>query len=657
MSEEQSPGSTHGLGGAVNATVATALLGAAADLTGISPWWAAAAVAPAVAGGVRATLSGRAVSSVVYRAGCWLCAGAWVAHAAADTPWSVGSFAALAAGGVSAWLLSPVLAWRDRKVADRRALLAAMSRKRRIAEEWRLRLATVCGLRNHRIVDVAPWDNGFGYTVVVSLVGTGKSLENLRPASVTSRLATDANLPEGCGLEIGAGPSRGVVLVRVTTKDAFAEECPFPLDDLSVTSIDEPIRFGRYRDGTVAEALLRWQRLIMVGPPESGKTNQLRTIIGQILRTDDAIVRIIDLNGGGLAWPWLRVWRDEKTKQSVIDWVAPNPEEAARCAADTLWEAKRRKTEYDHLLVDDDKLPAGDGRGGNPPPAIFLIFDEGAEVGGAAATPAARAAKRDIAELIRIGRSAGVNVIQSYLRATTDITGATANKRLSGTRVLMRVQDPVEGQHLFGQNVDPQDAPYQGCGWLAEYGQDQRPFRGDRTVGRAIDTIAMATTDRRPVVHPSPNYAGRWDRIRVPGTRRSTPTAPAAPSGSTSRLDRLRQVASGFRATMDRVREQRGEIRHDPGLAARFDDVIKGLDLPDADGSRPDPRTRMVTIVRGSGRAGISAEALRERLAAEGYGVSRATLYRWLADSDEVVSGDTGWVHRDHDGGTEGVRS
>lgn len=643
-----------GLGGAVNTTLLTALSGVAIDLanqhlnTGVHPGWAVGAGAvTAAAAVVRARMGDPRMSwlSAGYRATCWAAVGGWIANATADTPYSVASAVTLAGGGLLAGLLSPVLSHREAKLEDERRHRLTITVGQKLIREWDIRLAKICRLRGHRVMRIEPWPNGFGYTVVVDIQATGMEWRQLR--NYQGRLATNTDLPHGCGVEVERGESRGQVQFRVTTLDAYGgmDGIPYPLDDLmTVRSIADPLTIGWHRNADPAVASAHRQRWMLVAPPDQGKSNQLHTVTAGVLRTSDALVRIIDLNGGGLAWPWLRTWFDGRATGPAIDWVGPDPEEAAQLAADTLWEAKRRKREYQHLLVDDDKLPPGDGRDGNPPPAIVLIVDEGAEVGGAAATPAARAAAKDIQELIRIGRSVGITVIQCYLRATIDMSGATANKRLSGTRVLMRVQDAVEGQHLFGHQVDPEDAPFPGCGWLAEFGETPRAFRGFRTVGSVIDSVAIATASRRPVVHASPKYAGRWERIALPGSSQA-PAARPGPSvtaGGGSKLDQIRAGRDRVHDAANRERAQRGEpLRHDPELAAEFDAVVKGMALV----SGPD---RMVQIVEAAGVTGIRAMVLLAQLQGERYEVSKATLYRWKDAADEVTDRDGVFVHRDH---------
>lgn len=645
-------------GGAASATAGTALIGAAADLANISPWWAAAAVAPAVASMVKAHLGGLSMPSVLYRAGCWACAGAWVAHAAADTAWTKESMIALASGGLASYLLSPVLAWRDRSVAEQRRRLLMLSGNQRRIDMWERRLANVCSLKGHAVTRITPWDNGFGETVRVSLVGTGREWKHLK--KYEGQLATDGNLPNGCGVAVHPGATRGEVELRVTTKDAFNGEYYHPLDDLMrVTSIDDPIRLGRRRDGEPVEVSFRWKRAVMVGPPDSGKTNELRTIIRGILQTNNAVIRIVDLNGGGLAWSFLTPWFNGEAGQPAIDWVGYDDVSAAKLAADTLWECKRRKTAYPHLLMEDDKLPAGTGKSGDAPPAIILIVDEGAEVGGKADSRAAKEAARDIAEIDRIGRAVSVNVVKAYLRGTTDMTGGTANKRLSDTRILMKVTDAVEGSHVFGNDprmkIDPHDAPHSGCGWYSVGGAPPVAFMGDRTVGQMVRDIAIITAARRPQVYPSPNYATRWDG--TPGNSEPVgasqmATVPSAREGGTGgKLQQIKALANRVKARRERLDEQRGVIRHDPTLAEQFADALKGLELPPATEpqARLDVGARMIQVVREAGTEGISGDKVLTVLKVEGYSTpSRATIFRWLGDAEEVVSTDRGWVHRDN---------
>lgn len=625
----------------------------------------AAGVGGMLLGGALAAEKDLSAAGVIYRAVVWGSPGLAATYAAlaeahpalVGSPWSWTFAASIAGGGAAMSVIGRLVAKWERAHAGLPRGVDCPEAKDPLRLEWKNRLEKY-GFKGATVPDIRWWANGYGYDVFVDDLGEcRKKWRDLIPYQ--PHFAAHAKLEPGCGVEALKGPHQGAAVLAVATRDALAETCDFPRD-FSVTTIADPIRIGRYRNSDPVMIDVRHARTILVGPPDAGKTNQLKTKTGQILRSDDALIRMIDLNGGGLAWPWLRPWLAGRTKRPIIDWVGPDDVEAAKLAADTLWECKRRKREYDHLLASggDDKLPVGDGRGSNPPPAIVLMVDEGAETGGQAGSKAAKQAAADIAEIRRIGRAVNVTVIDCYLRATSAMTGATANKKLSSNRILMQVgiNDGDEGVHIFGRMVNPEDAAHQGCGWVATRLDAQRPFRGDRTVGQVVEDIVMACTDRRPEVFPSPSYAGRWERIAMPGKPAGDVPAPppAAAAGRSSSL-----LAQG-QALLTRMKDRSARVKavgpHDRELAEKFEDVVQGIELkmpshdepladePDVPDAALKIRMMVEEIGRAQARGGIQWEQLQARLEKRGVSAPKATLFRWLkvARDDGLIRSDNG---------------
>jgi hypothetical protein len=93
----------------------------------------------------------------------------------------------------------------------------------------------------------------------------------------------------------------------------------------------------------------------------------------------DNLTWVIDLNGGGLALPWLHAWHTGgRPGRPPIDWVADTPAKALAMAKAALVRiAKARKPGYKHLEIaaNDDKLPVRPAV-----PGILIAGDEIAEI-------------------------------------------------------------------------------------------------------------------------------------------------------------------------------------------------------------------------------------------------------------------------------------
>ncbi|SHN46448.1 hypothetical protein [Cryptosporangium aurantiacum] len=631
-------------------TVSTGVFGVAAALGDMAPWWATAAgtVLGAVSAGV-AWMDGDPVRDRVLRLSKWTCSGSWIAYAATGDAWRHGwaPWVTLGVGGlVVGALASAFERRRPAGPADRAQVRAAVSVSvSGLVEEWRERLRVVCRVAlPPGAIRVVLWANGYGYDVHADLSSTRYTWRGLKPHE--DALAGNARLDNGGGVEVTAGAHRGAAILRVCARDAMAEERLYPLDDLAeVRTINDPVRFGFHRDGSRAEAVIRYARVILCGPQDAGKSNELQVLNAEINKCGDALIRIIDLSGGSLAWPWIRPWVEGRASKPGVDWIAPTAEEAVLLMEDTVGESKRRKRDLQHLMIDDDKIAVS-----AEVPEIFVVIDEGAEVSGQANSSAAKKAKALIDELRRIGRSAGINVIQCSLRPTSDMTGGAAVKKLSGIRALMTSPDAKEeGAALFGGGKYlPEDAPYVGCGWLArERVSEGRPFRGERITPAIIDALTVATADRRPEPYSSPNYAGRWERIGITPPSAATAAAPDPAAGRTATATAERPAGG------DRPERETGDIgdrlaelqrrRAERKTFDRIADLFDTTEAPDPT-PRPDWRTRLVELLRAAGEEGLSVRGAVAALNGEGYSIGKTVVHEWLQKN--ARSGPTGYTLR-----------
>lgn len=512
--------------GAVTGSLNTA--GAALALASIEhvahlPLWSATAVAGAgLVGthlaGVRKKVTG---ATLALRAASWMAVGGWCSWAAVEGPWTRDVLVALAAGAVG---LGGAMAGahhveekkaEEQAKAEAAANLASLDGKRRkVAEEWQERIAKVCTGSTVQITGVEEWPSGGGFTL------DGNCLHGTKWRDLKTHedaLAAEAQLPEGCGVEVKKGAHRGAVLMDVATVNALIDDCPYP-SDYSPLSINDPVSQGVFRDGSKAEVLLRELTGLIAARRGAGKTNLMNVGIANGVRMVDNLDWVIDLNGGGLALPWLHAWEAAgRPGRPPIDWVADTPAKALAMAQAALRIAKARKPGYKkrEIAANDDKLPVG-----SDVPAVTIRCDEIAEI----FSPRARkneVLKRTgdiLIQIVEIARAVAINEILAALRVTQDVLAEPQVLKQSGLKIGMQ-SDEAELAYLcgWGDKVSPEDIPYPGCGVMKIGEEPARPFKAYRLKPAQIADIVVATSGLRPELDElsrraaGPAYETRWD--------------------------------------------------------------------------------------------------------------------------------------------------
>lgn len=668
--------------GTINGAASAFATAAVADVAGVDPWWLAAGGGVAAgAATIAAARRGLSRASGLYRACCMAAAGSWATWATATTPWQADRLGALTAGALAAGLLAPAFARHDRTLTQQAERAEAIASRRGVAAEWVARLDKVCSIRGSKVVGIADWD------WLVDGQPTGFSLDVDLPAGITWRhveqftdgLAGAAKLPRGCGVSVRPGAHRGAAVLDVATIDALAGEdgIPYP-DDYSPLTVNNLIPLGPHRNGETAGGEFRRASALIIGQVDSGKTNTMQVTNAGLVRCVDTLVWHIDLNGGGMSLPWVLPWHEQPgLANPAVDWVAPTGEEASIMVRTALVIAKRRKTAYQPLMRahNDDKIPISP-----EVPEIVIVLDEMAEVMGE--TTLWPRVRDDLAEIDRIGRAVGVRTVKCGLRATAEITGGANVKKQSATRIGMRVQDPEELIFLFGnaKGISAEEMADAGYGYLALGSSPARLFRSWRLRPTQIGEIAVAVAGRRPALDaPSMEAAGtpykdRWNRLApwldsaMTGT--ATPAAPTPPAAAVASGDLPSATSMGdamqglddARAALNRAEPEGTTLPTNGALAAQFDDIIAGWDLPAPDragpASPPPPgpalhaRERMFELLRDTGVAGTTPTELADRLQGEGYSTTRQTVQAWLREARS--RGEVWWrpggiyIHTDH---------
>lgn len=394
-----------------------------------------------------------------------------------------------------------------------------------------------------------PWgDPKDGLRLFVSLPAEqGVTAADLAPK--TANLGAGARLPRGCNVRVLDSDLQGVVIVDVMLRNCLMDKTAAYAEPTTPASITDDFPILTTPRGEILSICLRIYSMIIGGTTGSGKTTLLHRIIMWLARCTDALIWVVDLNGGGVADPWITPWVEGRASQPIVDWVARSEEEAAVLVAvaravavdrKSNQEARRRKRDAnDTVLPVDDRMPA-----------IVVMTDEGGEVRQATSLFGQLAAQ-GISRLAQIGRAEGVRTIMSVLRGTADL----ADKGLrvvSALRLCLRMDEHDEYVHVLGANPGKTELEgAQGAGFLRT-ATISRPVLG-RTVNvdlAGIDRHAVACGDLRPALddyglraaarvtpkdviggrepaiehlrHPAMKdaargraYLGRWDRYRA----------------------------------------------------------------------------------------------------------------------------------------------
>ncbi|RCG32981.1 hypothetical protein DQ384_00555 [Sphaerisporangium album] len=512
-------------------TLALAAAAAFGDVADVAPFWPVAAATVGCAGAiVQAHKRNLAPSALFYRLGCWAGAGGWLTWGlTASTPWTRESMLTLGVGALGSVVFHS-LAHRTRprpSVAGGQTRTGVLLRRDAvIAEQWQARFFRVCKARIE-VTDVKHWPGGGGLTLTCLLPLQGAGGQTPTRSLVAMRadaLATDAQLPAGCGVEVLPGAHRGEFLLKVATKNRLHESIPYS-GELSPRSVNEPMTYGFHKDGAPAQAELRQHSGLIVGQKGSGKTNLLHVVTGENGRAVDTLVWHIDLNGGGMSQPWLHAWLEGQTGRPAIDWAACTIEDAQVMVDAAIRIAKDRKRSYRKLKIqaNSNLLPVSSAL-----PEILIMLDEGAEVMNPRHQPKSPKGKlRDgLEEVIRIARNEGVNVVLSSLRATQGLISRDVITQCAWA-VGMLVSDPAELTYLFGMTaqmyraIDPEELAGPGCAFGRDGTTTPRALKVAEINPAQIVAASLEISRRRPELDEASArvaghaYATRYQRMRA----------------------------------------------------------------------------------------------------------------------------------------------
>jgi hypothetical protein len=598
-------------------------------------------------------------NATIYRVACWAAAGGW----STCTAWF----------GLSLWvwvtwfgitLFAAILAPAFAPQVDETKRDAA-KQAGGFFGDMAATIQRVCSLKESvTVTPIREWPGRSGWTLGVEFAH-GSSTTWRTIADYQLALAAALRLKIGCTITARSGAEhQGSAILDIALIDDVTTAVDYPSSYKPMSVRDEkPI--GVYGDQTPALVETHQSSAVLGGMRGAGKTVLLHDMIANSVQCTDELVAIVDLNGGNLAAAWCEAQACGEIDGTVIDMIAVTDESACRVARVLLAIAKDRKARYAKLKLQHnvDILPVS-----RDLPAYTVYVDEGGEVAGDDASPAAKQAARDLRELQRIGRAECINVVFSVQRATSDYVPASM-KKAAALKIMGMVDDAAELAHMFdwvkGISVDDLR---QGVFFLR---RDRSPIRRVRTyrlLPQQIRDIVFTVAPWRPTLDAAGRqaggrlYADRWNfpdveaylaRLRGEGdddatssadtTRDRSADVPAALADMVPDMGRLAQlvaepeappVASDRIATVLSMDEQSitDQLAHledsfqQPAVTGTAEPVEPAIDI-----SVEARQAFVVKLIAEAGADGMKTEDIVDATVKAGYTARRQTVSETLA--------------------------
>ncbi|PNE41607.1 hypothetical protein [Streptomyces noursei] len=444
---------------------------------------------------------------------------AWINWSAHNTPWTMASAAAVAAGAAA---LTPFYAidrgLRADQIADQWAHEAGA--KNADTVEWEKTFEDA-GARGIQVGKTVPTRGGYKLHLRLNQTPV-KQLHQLLPMLEVRK----GDLRTG-SLRLEPTPIASEAWLHVTTRDVLAESLTLPPDDHPLT-INEPLTLGMLESGEPIEILFRQNSILVAGKKGSGKSVLLHVMTAVLTRCTDAVIWMIDLAEGNAAKRWLRPWVEECKDRDgnlidrpILDWVATTHEEAVRLLNAALAVAEGRS----------GRMKGGKIRPKPEEPALIVLSDENADLM-AWNAQAIQSKTRGVKK----GRKAAVDYIDFVQRGTGPNTGGGEIDSQYDTVIGMRFAKKGEGQFVFPDHygqVDLSQLPGSGAIYILD--EERRkagglgPERGkvhfandedenpDGSPCRDIEDLSVARWDIRPDLDAASQsdaapygYADRW---------------------------------------------------------------------------------------------------------------------------------------------------
>ncbi|GIM95675.1 FtsK/SpoIIIE domain-containing protein [Paractinoplanes toevensis] len=352
-----------------------------------------------------------------------------------------------------------------------------------------------------------------GSRVMSAVVDTWgwRALMKLRPGqSVADVVARVPAIESALGTRPGAvrveqDPAHsGRCTMRVLAVDPHAGAILWP--GPTARSLADPIELGVFEDATrVRVSFLRRHGLIG-GTTDSGKSDVLNVVLGNLAACNDVVLWGIDLKGGMELRPWA----------PCLARLATTPEEATRLLADAVavLDARANAAGHENTRV-WEPTPAA--------PALVIVIDEYAELADTA--PAAVPSAESIA---RRGRALAVDLLAATQRPTQKAMGGGALRSQMSVRVCLRVRERrdvdlildkgmlADGWHAhtldapgkFYVFADGHNHPRRARAYLVDDDQVRETVARYADHRPGLDPLSQAAIDHHPrAIEPPPKAA------------------------------------------------------------------------------------------------------------------------------------------------------
>lgn len=538
----------------------------------------------------------------------------------------------------------------DNPNANQLSRLEYDRRRHKLADEWIDRIDRATRVRP-TITALKEWPNNTGLTFELDLPPNSRSDAFTTPAC--RQMAEDARLPVGCTVTIAPSTTQGHLLMHVMLTDPEHATLDYPDTHTRIT-VNGGIPWMYTPTGETINVNLRESCALIIGPPGSGKTTLMDTILAGFARCDDVLVWGIDLGKEGDAFVH---WADQLTPgvNRGVDWVAAYRHQAEAMLDAAITASKTRLREYRQMMATQNTklLPVSPAV-----PYIAIVIDEGANILSSTA-PADQPLKAKILDVMETTRAMGIRLILTATDGNVSAIGDSRVRKYSSIRVALTATDP-EGagvSKLFGivRGLDARQLRAKGTG-VIDAGNGPLQARTWRTAPSMAKDVTTATTTYRPTLDEptrraiAKTYDQRWSAENtkwihgeIPGDA-TRPRTQIATEGD--------DTGKGLTLNL-KVRNPDGSIErrtypHDGGDAEDptdelFNDIIGNMQVADprvprpglwerADQLKNEWRSAALGILNANPTSWFSTSEILETIGQMGHPVARETLSRELAN-------------------------